>query len=305
MMAGEASNPRKTLKTAFKTVYVRFGIFFIGGALCCGIVIPYNDSNLMAILSGGSGGGTGAASPYVIAMQNLGIGVLPHITNALLVTSIFSAGNSYVYCASRTLYSLALDGHAPKVLRTCTKKGVPIYCFCVVMIFPFLSFLQIGSSSAQVINWLANLTEAAQLIDYIGMCIVYIFFYRALKAQGYNRNDLPYKGWWQPWCAYFGLGSMTFTVIMYGYATFYPSMWDVGTFFSYYTMVIVCPILYVGWKLLKGSKIIGSLEADLVWERPVIDAYESSFVGKKISFWQETLQSLGIRKGHKTEEVSS
>lgn len=97
MMSGEASHPRKNLKRAFKTIYLRFGLFFIGGALACGIVIPYNDPKLIAILSdNGSATGTAAASPYVIAMQNLGIGVLPHLTNALLVTSIFSAGNSYV-----------------------------------------------------------------------------------------------------------------------------------------------------------------------------------------------------------------
>jgi amino acid transporter len=97
MMAGEAAHPRKNLKKAFKTIYWRFGVFFIGGALACGIVIPYNDPQLIAILDeGGSATGTAASSPYVIAMQNLGIGVLPHITNALLVTSIFSAGNTYV-----------------------------------------------------------------------------------------------------------------------------------------------------------------------------------------------------------------
>jgi len=39
MMAGEAAHPRKDLKRAFKTIYLRFGIFFIGGALACGIVI--------------------------------------------------------------------------------------------------------------------------------------------------------------------------------------------------------------------------------------------------------------------------
>ena len=94
-MAGEASHPRKNLKSAFKTIYFRFGFFFIGGALACGIVIPYNDKNLMSILES-DGGSTAASSPYVIAMQNMGIDVLPHITNALLVTSIFSAGNSYV-----------------------------------------------------------------------------------------------------------------------------------------------------------------------------------------------------------------
>jgi len=124
MVAAEAKRPRIYIKTAFKTVYWRFGIFFILGALCVGIVIPYNDKTLVGILSGTSGGaGTAAASPYVIAMNNLGISVLPHITNALMVTSIFSAGNTYTYCSTRALYGLALEGRAPKFLRTCTRKG--------------------------------------------------------------------------------------------------------------------------------------------------------------------------------------
>jgi len=90
------------------------------------------------------------------------------------------------------------------------------------MIFPFLSFLAVGSSSAQVITWLANLTEAGQIIDYICMCIIYIFFYRALKAQGVDRQTLPYVGWWQPYCAWVGLAVMIFTVVCYGYTTFLP-----------------------------------------------------------------------------------
>jgi amino acid transporter len=44
MMAGEASHPRKNLKRAFKTIYLRFGLFFIGGALACGIVSMFNAS---------------------------------------------------------------------------------------------------------------------------------------------------------------------------------------------------------------------------------------------------------------------
>lgn len=95
MVAGEAIYPRITIKQAFKTVYWRFGCFFILGALCVGIILPYDDPTLAALLNGGNTG-TAASSPYVIAMQNLGISVLPDITNALMVTSIFSAGNSYV-----------------------------------------------------------------------------------------------------------------------------------------------------------------------------------------------------------------
>lgn len=154
MVAGEAKLPRWTLKRAYKTVYVRFAVMFIGSALCVSIVIPSNDPTLVSILSGKTkGSGTGAASPYIIAMSNMGISVLPHIVNALLVTSIFSAGNTYFFCAIRTLHGLAVDGHAPKLFSKCTKNGTPYYCWAVVMVFPFLSFLQVSNSSAVVLTW--------------------------------------------------------------------------------------------------------------------------------------------------------
>lgn len=153
-VAGEVKLPRQNLKRGFKTTYVRFGVFFIGGALCVGIVCPANDPVLVAILKGATeGSGTGAASPYIIAMNNMGVTVLPHIVNALLFTSILSAGNAYFFCATRTLHSLALDGHAPKIFRKCTKSGVPIYCFGVTLIWPLISLLQLSNSSAQVITW--------------------------------------------------------------------------------------------------------------------------------------------------------
>jgi amino acid transporter len=157
MVAAEAKRPRIYIKNAFKTVYLRFGIFFIGGALCVGIVIPYNDPTLVAILSGtASGGGTASASPYVIAMQNLAVEGLPHLVNALMITSIFSAGNTYTYCATRNLYGLALEGRAPRFLRYCTKQGVPLYCFFIVMCFPCLAFLQLGNTSSTVLGWLVS-----------------------------------------------------------------------------------------------------------------------------------------------------
>lgn len=95
MVAAEAKRPRIYIKNAFKTVYWRFGIFFIMGALCCGIVIPYNDPTLVDILSGDKGGaGTAAASPYVIAMKNLGIGVLRKSSWTMTGSSTYEANVS-------------------------------------------------------------------------------------------------------------------------------------------------------------------------------------------------------------------
>ncbi|KIW04599.1 uncharacterized protein PV09_04347 [Verruconis gallopava] len=293
MVAGEAIYPRKTIKQAFKTMYWRFGIFFILGALCVGIVLPYNDPRLNELLGNGNTG-TASASPYVIAIQNLGITVLPDITNALMVTSIFSAGNSYVYCASRTLYGLALDGHAPKFFRKTTRSGIPIYCFIFTMVFPCLALLSVNNGASQGLKWLANLTQASQVLDYCFMCITYLFFWRALKAQGIDRNTLPYKGWGQPYVAILGLTFMILTVATYGYTVFLPGWWNVGTFFTYYTMVFVCAVLFPFWKILKRTKFIKAEDMDLVWEGPAISEYEAS-IDPPLGLWEDLGQYLGIR----------
>ncbi|KAI1608131.1 AAT family amino acid transporter [Exophiala viscosa] len=263
MVAGEAKRPRVYLKAAFKTI---------------------------------GGSGTAGASPYVIAMHNMGITGLPHFTNALLVSSIFSAGNALTYCATRSLYGLALAGQAPRFLKKCTKAGIPVYCYLVTMIFPFLSFLAVSNGTSQVITWLVNLTEAAQMINYIVMSITYLFFFRALKAQGIDRKSLPYVGWWQPYCGWIGLCGMVVTVTCYGYATFLPGYWDVGTFFSYYTMVLLAPITFTGWKLVKRTKFVPASQADLVWDKPIIDAYEAALIDEPTGFWREVAAMLGLRK---------
>ncbi|KAJ5117994.1 hypothetical protein N7526_011017 [Penicillium atrosanguineum] len=303
MIAGEAKLPRRYLKTAFKTTYLRFAFFFIGSALCVGIVIPYNDKSLLAILSGSSSGsGTAAASPYVIAMKNLGISVLPHVTNALLVTSIFSAGNAYTYYGTRSLYSLSIQGQAPKFLRKCTKAGVPIYCLCVVMVFPFLGFLNVSSNSATVLTWLTNIITAAQVIDYIIICTTYLFFYRALRAQKIDRRTLPYYGYFQPYSAWIALVWMIFVVTTYGYSTFLPGNWSISSFFTYYTMVLAAPLLFFTWKLIKRTRLVKATEMDLVWDRPIIDAYEATFTDYAPGFWTEILQMFSLRRGHKEKQ---
>lgn len=298
MVAAEAKRPRIYIKGAFKTMYIRFGIFFILGALCVGIVCAYNDPALERILGGdGSGAGTAAASPYVIAMQNLGIEGLPSLVNALMITSIFSAGNTYTFCATRNLYGLAIEGRAPKFLRKCTKNGVPIYCFIFVMCFPFLAFLQLGNSSATVLNWLVNLITAGGIINYIVICTTYLFFYRAMKAQGFDRNRLPYKGWFQPYSGYIGLGWMVFVVFTYGYSSFKP--WSVDSFFIYYTMLIAAPVLYLFWKVIKRTKVVPAAQVDLIWDAPTIDAYERNIVGAPVGFWTEIMQLVGLKGGWK------
>ena len=155
MAAGEAENPRVVMPSAYNKAFARLIAFFVLGSLAVGINVPYNDAELTAAFSNDAPGA--AASPYVVGMDRLGITVLPDIVNALVLTASFSAGNSYVYCASRSLFGLALEGKAPRVFARCTRNGVPVYCVLFVLLLSLISFLQVSNGSAQVLQWFVNL----------------------------------------------------------------------------------------------------------------------------------------------------
>ncbi len=139
-------------------------------------------------------------------------------------------GNSYIYCSSRSLYGMALEGKAPRFLTKCTKKGVPVYCVLIVLAIALLSFLQVSQSAAVVLNWFVSLVTASQLINFFIMCFTYLCFHRALKAQGIDRNTLPYRGWFQPYTAWYGLCGTTVLILVGGYPVFLAGNWDVTTF---------------------------------------------------------------------------
>lgn len=230
MTAGEAINPRQMLPKAFKAVFLRLTCFFVLGSLCVGILTPHNDPGMKAAFSGGAPGA--AASPYVAAMKRLEIPILPHIVNALVLLSAFSAGNSFLYCASRSLYGLALEGKAPAFMRKCTKAGVPIYCVAAVLAIALLSFLQLSQSSAVVLSWFVSLVTASQLINFACVCITYLRWYSALQAQGFDRQRLPYRGLFMPYTAYYALFGTVVMIFVGGYAVFLPieGHWNIANF---------------------------------------------------------------------------
>ncbi|KAG9783424.1 amino acid permease, partial [Aureobasidium melanogenum] len=279
MAAGEAENPRRVLPKAYKAVFYRLTAFFMLGSLCVGILVPYNDAELKEAFSTGKPGA--AASPYVVSMNRLHIPILPHIVNAMVLGAAFSAGNSYVYCASRSLFGLALEGKAPQIFTRCTRNGVPIYCVLLVLLISLLSFLQVSNDAAVVLNWFVNLVTASQLINFAVMSFTYIKFKRALDVQRVDRNTLPYKSWWQPFSAYYALVGCSVMAFVGGYTVFLPGNWDVPTFLFSYTSVAVFPILFVGWKLYKKTKWLKPEEVDLRKDLDDIEEYERTYVPRE------------------------
>ncbi|KAK5094481.1 general amino acid permease agp2 [Exophiala xenobiotica] len=276
MAAGETENPRHVLPRAFKAVFYRLTAFFMLGSLCVGILVPYNDPILIAAYKDGAPGA--AASPYVASMIRLHISILPDIVNALVLTSALSAGNSYCYCASRSLYGMALEGKAPKFMTKCTKNGVPIYCVVAVLIISLLAFLQVSNNAAVVLQWFVNLVTASQLINFCVMCFTYLKFRKALEAQGISRDSLPHKSFWQPYGTYYALVMCFIMTFVGGYTVFLPGFWDIPTFLFSYTMIGVFPIMYFAWKLIHKTKWVEPAEADLKKDLDEVEEYQRNYV---------------------------
>ncbi|KAL8763394.1 MAG: hypothetical protein Q9184_000782 [Pyrenodesmia sp. 2 TL-2023] len=276
MAAGEAENPRVVMPRAYNKVFGRLTAFFVLGSLAVGINVPYNSQEISEAFEQGKPGA--AASPYVIAMNRLRIGVLPDIVNALILTACFSAGNSYVYCASRSLYGLALERRAPKLLTRCLKNGVPVYCVLIVLLISLISFLQVSSGTATVLTWFVSIITASQLINFAVIAFTFTRFKKACDAQGLCRDTLPYKGLWQPFLAWYAFVGCIVMMLMNGFTVFIRGNWKITNFFFCYTMVGVFPLIYIAWKVLRQTRIVKPTEVDLYHDVEEIDEYTRNYV---------------------------
>lgn len=291
MASGEAMNPRKTMPTAFKTVLYRLALFYIGGALSVSILIAYNDPKFLELSSDTS---NAASSPYVVAMENLGIKVLPDIVNALVLTSAFSAGNSYTYCSSRTLFALAKRGFAPKFFTWCTKTGVPLPAVGVSICFSFLSLMQLGDSAANVLNYMVSLCTGSQILNYGYMCFTYIAFYRATQAQGMDRRTFPYRSYFQPYSIYIATFFIWCMIGSIGYTAFLPGQWSVDEFLYNYIMIFVTLAVFIFWKIFKKTKFVKPSEADLTTGLEDIEEHEYEFYAQLESSTDSKNRKSGV-----------
>ncbi|KAF9448029.1 general amino acid permease AGP2 [Macrolepiota fuliginosa MF-IS2] len=252
--AGEAKEPRKIMPRAFSATFHRLTTFFVLGAFCVGTLVPFSDPDLVKSVTDPEPGV--GASPFVIAMRRLNIKVLPDIVNAMVLTSVFSAGNTYFYIGSRTLFGLALEGKAPKLLAKCNKKGVPVYSVGVMILFSLLAFMQVSEKGTVVLNWLLNLLSSAGIITRAFVSLAYIRFHKAMKVQGISRKELPHRTYLQPFCGYYSMVALIFIVFVYQYPLFLRGRWNTVTFIFSYGILAIVPLLYFGWKVWKKTKIV-------------------------------------------------
>lgn len=268
LAAGEIKNPRWNIPRCARAVFGRIVGFYVVGVLCVGIICSSRDERLLGAINSGSVGS--AASPWVIGITNLGIHGLAGLINVLILLSGWSCGNAYLYSSSRTLYSLALDGQAPRFFLKCTKAGNPIYCVAAVSLISCVTFLISDNGAATVFGWFVDLATCAFVIAYTSMMVTWAGWNRALKAQGIDRDTLHWKAPFMPYGAYIGIGTGCVVIIFLGFDVFSP--FSVQGFITGYFGVLFTVVCFVFWKILKRTKLVKPEEADIWSGKEEVDA---------------------------------
>jgi yeast amino acid transporter len=113
------------------------------------MLVPYDSKELVFATKASS---SASASPFVVAIKLSGINALPGILNGCILLFVFSASNSDLYIASRTIYGLACEGKAPQILARTDRRGVPIYALGLSAAFALLAFMNVSDDSKVILQ---------------------------------------------------------------------------------------------------------------------------------------------------------
>ncbi|RSH95100.1 hypothetical protein EHS25_000186 [Saitozyma podzolica] len=298
--AAEVKNPRVALSKAIRRLFWRIAIFYVVLVFVVGLLVPYNDPNLLQST------GTAASSPFVIAFNRAGVKVLPSIINAAILTSAFSAGSSLMYSVSRMLYGLALRGFAPRFVAKTTKQGLPVVALSIVACFFGLSFMSLGDGASTVLNWLSNLNALLVLyspsvgfklthvsigyITWMMIGVTYLRFKKGIEAQGIDRTAWRYYNRFQPWPAYWVIFWSSIVLIFSGWEVFTKGHWSAQDFVIDYITIPIFLVLAGGFWIVKRPRWLKAHELDMFGNIPKDEDVEcdepapKTWFGKVINF---------------------
>jgi len=111
--AGEAEDPERAVKKAFRATIVRLVIFYLLTLALILAIVPWDQA--------GKGG-----SPFVTVMQAVNVPYAAGVINFIVLVAALSAMNSQLYITTRMMFSLSRAGHAPAAMGKLTRSGTPL-----------------------------------------------------------------------------------------------------------------------------------------------------------------------------------
>ncbi|MFA9440616.1 amino acid permease [Uliginosibacterium sp. sgz301328] len=267
--AGESENPRQNVPKAVKQVFWRILLFYVLAILIIGLLIPYTDPNLLS-----SSEENIAMSPFAIVFERAGLAFGAAVLNAVILTSVLSAGNSGMYASTRMLFAMACEGKAPKMFAKLSKNGVPRNALYATTVVAMLCFLTAVFSEKLVFFWLVGMSGMTGFIAWLGIAVSHYRFRKGYVLKGNHLEDLPYRA----------------------------KLFPFGPLFAF----ALCLIIMLGQRYEDAWEIISGLWASLVHGTPFVmhNGFEwADFIGAYVGIPLFLVIWIGYRIKHKTRLI--
>ncbi|KRM13390.1 amino acid permease [Paucilactobacillus suebicus] len=184
--AGESETPEKSIPRAIHSTFWRILLFYILAIFVIACILPYTSKNLL-----GSSVSDVAMSPFTLVFRRAGLAAAASVMNAVILTAVISSANSGMYASTRMLYSLSLEGYAPRIFGITNMRGIPIYALIGTTVIGAFTFLT-GIFGPQVYEFLIDASGMTGFIAWLGIAISHYRFRRAFIRQGHAVSELKY-----------------------------------------------------------------------------------------------------------------
>jgi len=248
--AGESEDPEKNVPKAVKQVFWRILLFYVFAIFVIGMLIPYTSPNLVS-----NDITDVAVSPFTLVFEKAGLAFSAALMNAVILTSVLSAGNSGMYASTRMLYTLARQGDAPKMFAQVSKNGVPRNALLATGAIGALCFLT-SMFGGQVYLWLLNASGMTGFIAWLGIAISHYRFRKGFLAQGHSLGDLPYVAPAFPFGPLFAFGLCFLVIVGQNYAAFLADQIDWVGIAATYVGIPLFLVFWLGHKFKNRTSVV-------------------------------------------------
>src|ERR1700734_1708515 len=199
--AAEAAEPAKAVAKATNWVVTRVLFFYVGSILLVVCVVPWNSAGII--------------TPYVSALNAMGIPAAAQIMNAVVLTAVLSALNSGLYASSRMLFALTVRGDAPKGLAKLSSNGIPSRAILLATLFGYAAVIMSYVSPDTVFAFLVNSYGTVAIFVYLLIALSQLRLRARLEREDPAR--LRMRMWGYPYLTYFTICGMIGIVVAMGF----------------------------------------------------------------------------------------
>ena len=197
--AGEAENPEKTIPSAINKVFWRILIFYVGSLTVIMSIYPWDKLGTIG-------------SPFVLVFSKLGISVAAGIINFVVLTAALSSCNSGIFSTGRMLYSLSLQGTAPKMFGKLSKSHVPMNGILISASFLLIGVILNYLVPGKVFTYVSSITTFAGIWTW-GIILITQMKFRKTLTQN-QIKELKFPSLFYPYANWISLAFLAFVVIV-------------------------------------------------------------------------------------------